>query len=167
MIRVRINTATNARRPGFCKLNTHLLTKSEYINLIRKQSQTPKRRMKVRTILTKLYYRTLSRCKWKRPQSSMPKRKSHTSNRRNFFWEKRPGTFRGLSNAGFWTTTTRPQVRRRTDSNKQKLDNDFRLMPRVVYTGRLVLTEEKLNIMTSSWLSDALPSTLRKPYLTR
>ena len=36
MITVRINTATNPRGRGFWKLNTHLLTKSEYINLIRK-----------------------------------------------------------------------------------------------------------------------------------
>ena len=36
MITVRINTATNPRGPGFWKLNTHLLTESEYINLIRK-----------------------------------------------------------------------------------------------------------------------------------
>ena len=36
MITVRINTATNPRGSGFWKLNTHLLTKSEYINLIRK-----------------------------------------------------------------------------------------------------------------------------------
>ena len=36
MITVRINTATDPRGPGFWKLNTHLLTESEYINLIRK-----------------------------------------------------------------------------------------------------------------------------------
>ena len=36
IITVRINTATNPRGPGFWKLNTHLLTESEYINLIRK-----------------------------------------------------------------------------------------------------------------------------------
>ena len=36
MLTVRINTATNPRGPGFWKLNTHLLTESEYINLIRK-----------------------------------------------------------------------------------------------------------------------------------
>ena len=35
MITVRINTVTNPRGPGFWKLNTHLLTESEYINLIR------------------------------------------------------------------------------------------------------------------------------------
>ena len=36
MITLRINTVTNPRGPGFWKLNTHLLTESEYINLIRK-----------------------------------------------------------------------------------------------------------------------------------
>ena len=36
MITVHINTATNPKRPGFWKLNTHLLNESEYINLIRK-----------------------------------------------------------------------------------------------------------------------------------
>ena len=36
MITVSINTATNPRGPGFWKLNTHLLTESKYINLIRK-----------------------------------------------------------------------------------------------------------------------------------
>ena len=36
MITVRINTVANPRGPGFWKLNTHLLTESEYINLIRK-----------------------------------------------------------------------------------------------------------------------------------
>ena len=35
-ITVRINTVANHRGPGFWKLNTHLLTESEYINLIRK-----------------------------------------------------------------------------------------------------------------------------------
>ena len=36
MITVRINTATTPRGPGFWKLNTHLLTECEYINLINK-----------------------------------------------------------------------------------------------------------------------------------
>ena len=36
MTTLRINTVTNPRGPGFWKLNTHLLTESEYINLIRK-----------------------------------------------------------------------------------------------------------------------------------
>ena len=36
VITVRINTATNPRGQGFWKLNTHLLTESDYINLIRK-----------------------------------------------------------------------------------------------------------------------------------
>ena len=36
IITVRINTATNPRGPGFWKLNTHLLTESKYINIIRK-----------------------------------------------------------------------------------------------------------------------------------
>ena len=36
MITVRINSVANPRGPGFWKLNTHLLTESEYINLIRK-----------------------------------------------------------------------------------------------------------------------------------
>ena len=44
--------------------------------------------MKVRTKLTKFYCGTLSRCKLERPQSSMPKRESHASNRRNIFIEK-------------------------------------------------------------------------------
>ena len=36
MITLRINTVINPRGPGFWKLNTHILTESEYINLIRK-----------------------------------------------------------------------------------------------------------------------------------
>ena len=44
--------------------------------------------MKVRTKLTKFYCGTLSRCILERPQSSMPKRKSHASNRRSIFLEK-------------------------------------------------------------------------------
>ena len=36
MITLRINTVTNPRGPGVWKLNRHLLTESEYINLIRK-----------------------------------------------------------------------------------------------------------------------------------
>ena len=36
MITHRFNTVANPRGPGFWKLNTHLLTESKYINLIRK-----------------------------------------------------------------------------------------------------------------------------------
>ena len=60
VITVRINTATNPRGPGFWKLNTHLLTESEYINLIR---ETITDVSKFRTKLTKFYCGTLSRCK--------------------------------------------------------------------------------------------------------
>jgi len=36
MITVRISATTNPRGPGFWKLNTHFLTKNEYIDLIKK-----------------------------------------------------------------------------------------------------------------------------------
>ena len=39
MITVKISTTTNPRRPGFWKLNTFLLTESEYVDLIRKTIQ--------------------------------------------------------------------------------------------------------------------------------
>ena len=36
MITFRINTARNPRGPGYWKLNRHLLTKTQYVELIRK-----------------------------------------------------------------------------------------------------------------------------------
>ena len=36
MITIHITTATNPRGPGYWKLNTHLLTETEYVTLIRK-----------------------------------------------------------------------------------------------------------------------------------
>ena len=36
MVTIRISTAQNTRGSGYWKLNTHLLTETEYVNLIRK-----------------------------------------------------------------------------------------------------------------------------------
>ena len=36
MITFRINTARNPRGPGYWKLNTHLLTETQYVELIQK-----------------------------------------------------------------------------------------------------------------------------------
>ena len=89
MITVRINTATNPRGPGFWKLNTHLLTECEYINLIRKTITDVSKEYEGQNEVDDILLWDVIKMKKIRATSiQYAKGKNHASNRRSIFIEK-------------------------------------------------------------------------------
>ena len=91
MITIHLKTARNPRGPGYWKLNTHLLTETQYVDLIRKLSLICVRNMKARMKLTRFYYGSLSKWEKKIREASLncaAARKRRLKNRENLLQEE-------------------------------------------------------------------------------
>ena len=88
MLTVRINTTTNPRGPGFWKLNTHLLTESKYINLIRKTITDVSMEYESQNKVDEILLWDVIKMQIRATSTIMLKRKSHASKQKEYLLEK-------------------------------------------------------------------------------